>query len=149
MTACSAPAGTGPRYDFQVRYARSPDELAGWPRGRSGEIGLAEVVEKVAPTILIGTSTQAGAFTEQIVKNMAAHVDRPIIMPLSNPTSKAGARPADLIRWTDGRALVAALSRYQAVPSGTEGTGGNGGNDGKAQVGPPAGGDIHRSFRRF
>jgi hypothetical protein len=50
---------TGPRYDFQARYARSPDELAGWPRGRHGEIGLAEVVEKVAPTILIGTSTQA------------------------------------------------------------------------------------------
>jgi malate dehydrogenase (oxaloacetate-decarboxylating) len=109
---------TGPRYDFQARYARSPDELADWPRGRYGGIGLAEVVEKVAPTILIGTSAQSGAFTEQIVKSMAARIDRPIIMPLSNPTSKAEAHPADLIRWTDGRALVAAGSPFPPVDYG-------------------------------
>jgi malate dehydrogenase (oxaloacetate-decarboxylating) len=109
---------TVPSYDFQARYARSPDELKGWPRGRYGGIGLAEVVEKVAPTMLIGTSTQTGAFTEQIVRSMAAHVDRPIIMPLSNPTSKAEAVPADLIRWTDGRALVAAGSPFPPVEYG-------------------------------
>ena len=107
-----------PRYDFQARYARSPDELAGWPHDRYGGIGLAEVVEKVAPTILIGTSAQAGAFTEQIVKSMAARIDRPIIMPLSNPTSKAEALPADLIRWTDGRALVAAGSPFPPIGYG-------------------------------
>ena len=109
---------TAPRYDFQARYARSPEELSDWPRGRFGQIGLAEVVEKVAPTMLIGTSTQAGAFTEQIVKTMASRVDRPVIMPLSNPTSRAEAIPADLIRWTDGRALVAAGSPFPPVEYG-------------------------------
>ncbi len=106
---------SGRLYDFQARYARPPEELAGWPRNHGGEIGLAEVVEQVAPTMLIGTSTQAGAFTEQIVTRMAERVARPIIMPLSNPTSKAEAHPADLIRWTDGRALVAAGSPFPPI----------------------------------
>ena len=104
-----------PMYDFQARYARTPDELAGWPRDRYGRIGLAEVTEKVAPTLLIGTSTQTGAFTEQIVKSMAARTERPIIMPLSNPTSRSEAHPADLISWTEGRALVAAGSPFPPV----------------------------------
>jgi malate dehydrogenase (oxaloacetate-decarboxylating) len=102
-------------YDFQVPYARSPGEVAGWTRGGDGGTGLAEVVEHVAPTILIGTSTQAGAFTEHIVKTMAARAERPIIMPLSNPTTKAEALPEDLIRWTDGRALVATGSPFPPV----------------------------------
>jgi len=68
---------------------------------------LAAVVEAVHPTVLIGTSTQPGAFTESIIKEMAAHTERPIIFPLSNPTKLAEAKAADLIEWTDGRALVA------------------------------------------
>ena len=100
--------------DFQVPYARSRDEVSSWAPA-SGPIGLAQVVSHAHPTILIGTSTQAGAFTEALVKDMAAHVDRPIIMPLSNPTSKAEALPADLIEWTDGRVLTATGSPFDPV----------------------------------
>jgi malate dehydrogenase (oxaloacetate-decarboxylating) len=101
--------------DFQLPYARPVGECTGWRRGGDRGIGLAEVVERVRPTMLIGTSTQAGAFTETIVKTMAAAVDRPVILPLSNPTSKCEALPADLIRWTDGRALVATGSPFPPV----------------------------------
>jgi malate dehydrogenase (oxaloacetate-decarboxylating) len=69
----------------------------------------------VHPTILIGTSTRAGAFTEPIVRDMAAHCDRPVILPMSNPTSLSEAAPADLIRWTEGRVLVAAGSPFPPV----------------------------------
>jgi len=68
---------------------------------------LQAAVSAIQPTILIGTSTQAGAFTEEIVKEMAAHTERPIIFPLSNPTELAEAKASDLIEWTDGRALIA------------------------------------------
>ena len=68
---------------------------------------LADVVKTVRPTVLIGTSTQPGTFTEEIVKEMAAHTPRPIIFPLSNPTKLAEATAADIIKWTDGQALIA------------------------------------------
>ena len=100
----------------QLRYARSPAEVASWQRDPAlGGIGLAEVVRRVHPTVLIGTSARGGAFTEDIVKDMAAHTDRPVILPLSNPTELAEARPASLIEWTGGRALVATGSPFPAV----------------------------------
>src|SRR5215212_5026429 len=83
-------------HDFQVPYARPAAEVAGWAKPGRG-IGLADTVAKVRPTMLIGTSTQSGAFTEALVRDMAGHCDRPIIMPLSNPTSKAEAMPADVL----------------------------------------------------
>jgi malate dehydrogenase (oxaloacetate-decarboxylating) len=101
-------------YDFQVPYARPWDEVKSWGAAGSRP-GLADVVRHVKPTMLIGTSTQSGAFTEQIVREMAAHCARPIIMPLSNPTSKAEAMPADLLAWTDGGALVATGSPFAPV----------------------------------
>src|SRR6266516_4640063 len=70
-------------------------------------VGIADVVGRVHPTILIGTSTQHGAFTERIVREMAAHVDRPVILPMSNPTTLSEATPADLLAWTGGRAPIA------------------------------------------
>jgi malate dehydrogenase (oxaloacetate-decarboxylating) len=100
----------------QQRYGRERAEVANWQRDEViGGIPLAEVVRRVHPTVLIGTSARGGAFTEDIVKDMAAHADRPVIMPMSNPTELAEARPSDLIEWTGGRALVATGSPFPPV----------------------------------
>ncbi|WP_445291449.1 oxaloacetate-decarboxylating malate dehydrogenase [Bacillus cereus] len=99
--------------DFQIQYARKEAEVSEWKE--NDVIGLAEVVKHVKPTILIGTSTVAGAFKEEIIKEMASHVERPIILPMSNPTPLAEAKPADLIEWTEGRALVATGSPFEPV----------------------------------
>jgi malate dehydrogenase (oxaloacetate-decarboxylating) len=102
--------------DHQRKYARDDAEVADWQRDETlGGIALAEVVHRVHPTVLIGTSARGGAFTEHIVKDMAAHADRPVIMPMSNPTELAEARPADLIEWTGGRALVATGGPFPPV----------------------------------
>ncbi|HFK2719217.1 TPA: malic enzyme-like NAD(P)-binding protein, partial [Escherichia coli] len=67
---------------------------------------LEEIISEVQPTILIGTSTQPGAFNEQVVKTMSTYTERPIILPLSNPTKLAEAKAEDLLRWTNGKALI-------------------------------------------
>ena len=92
--------------DYQQGYARPAQEVSDWDR-QDGKIGLLEVVKRVKPTILIGTSTDHGAFTQKVIEAMAAGVDRPIILPLSNPTEKIEAMPADVIPWSKGQALVA------------------------------------------
>lgn len=100
---------------FQQLFARPRHEISGWALEDSNQIQLQDVVNHVHPTILIGCSTVAGAFTEEIVKLMHQHVARPIIMPLSNPNSLSEAHPADLLRWTDGQAIVATGSPFEPV----------------------------------
>jgi malate dehydrogenase (oxaloacetate-decarboxylating) len=99
----------------QKVYAQPSESLNDWPRNGDGEIGLAEVISRNNAGILIGLSTMAGAFTEPIVREMARRVTRPIILPLSNPTEKSEAKAEDLIRWTEGRALLATGSPFAAV----------------------------------
>jgi malate dehydrogenase (oxaloacetate-decarboxylating) len=96
-------------------YAQPAGRVAGWPRTAHGAVGLADVIGRVEATILIGLSTVGGAFTEPIVRAMARKVERPIIFPLSNPTSRSEADPVGLMRWTDGRALVATGSPFPPV----------------------------------
>lgn len=99
-------------------YAQPEDRVTGWPRTSKGHIGLADVIGQIGATILIGLSTVGGAFSEAIIREMARKVDRPIIFPLSNPTTKSEATPEDLIRWTDGRAVVATGSPFAPVAYG-------------------------------
>ena len=93
--------------DYQQVYARPAADVADWERGSRG-IGLLEVVRRVRPTILIGTSTDHGAFTQDVIEALCMGADRPIVLPLSNPTERIEAMPADVIAWSGGRALVAA-----------------------------------------
>jgi malate dehydrogenase (oxaloacetate-decarboxylating) len=99
----------------QRAYARSPEEISSWPNNHQGSIGLAEVVSQIDATVLIGLSTVKGIFNAEIVRAMAKKTERPIIFPLSNPTSHSEAEPADVIAWTEGRALVATGSPFAPV----------------------------------
>ena len=110
-------AGRTDLSEEQRRYAQPEDRVADFPSTLENQrIGLEDVLHKIEATILIGLSTLPGAFTEAIVREMASKCQRPIILPLSNPTSKSEAVPEDLLRWTDGRALIATGSPFQDVP---------------------------------
>ncbi len=109
-------AGDPDLTEGQRRYGRDPAEVSGWRRDELlAGISLAEVVHRMHPTVLIGTSARPGAFSRDIVNEMALHADRPVIMPMSNPTELSEAIPADLITWTGGRALVATGSPFPPV----------------------------------
>jgi malate dehydrogenase (oxaloacetate-decarboxylating) len=99
----------------KAKYAQPRERVAGWQLDDPNHITFADVVRNVHPTVLIGTSAQPGAFTKEILLEMAAYCERPIIFPLSNPTSKSEAVPIDLIGWTGGRALTATGSPFPAV----------------------------------
>jgi len=94
----------------QRRFAQPADRVADW--GLSGPAQLADVVHNVDVGVLLGLSAAAGAFTEEIVRELAGKTERPIIFPLSNPTSRAEARPSELDVWTQGRALIATGSPF-------------------------------------
>lgn len=100
---------------FQQPYLRPAPEVRDFATDADGKISLLEVIKQVKPTILLGTSGVTGAFSEEVIKEMAKHVERPIIMPMSNPTPLAEATPADLLKWTDGKALIATGSPFEPV----------------------------------
>ena len=101
----------------QEAFLRKREDVAGWKLSvpDSGAISLLDVVRNAGITVLAGVSAQPGAFTEEIVREMARHTPHPVIFPLSNPTSQAEATPADLLRWTEGRALVGTGSPFAPV----------------------------------
>jgi malic enzyme len=110
--------------DEEIRDAHKRDFA--WPAALAAKMGLPKgaprdllaVVKAVKPTVLIGTSGEPGTFTEEIVREMGRHVERPVIFPMSNPTSKSEAKPVDIVAWTDGRALIATGSPFDPVPFG-------------------------------
>jgi malate dehydrogenase (oxaloacetate-decarboxylating) len=101
--------------DFQRPFAQSRAAVANWRRAAGDAIGLADVVANANPTVLIGVSGQPGIFAENIIRNMASTVARPIIFPLSNPTSRSEATPQDLTAWTEGRAVIGTGSPFPPV----------------------------------
>ncbi|MBL9118907.1 MAG: NAD-dependent malic enzyme [Phycisphaerae bacterium] len=104
----------------QRAFAQATERIAAIPHSAAGIVGLEEVIKATSATILIGLSTLPNAFTEPIVREMARKTPRPIIFPLSNPTSKAEATPVDLLKWTEGRALIATGSPFAPVSDGSQ-----------------------------
>jgi malate dehydrogenase (oxaloacetate-decarboxylating) len=100
----------------QAPFVQPREAVKDWNIESSGRIGLLDVMRHARPTVLIGVSGQAGAFAEDVVRMMAQNVARPVIFPLSNPTSRSEATPQQLLEWTDGRALVGTGSPFAAVP---------------------------------
>jgi malate dehydrogenase (oxaloacetate-decarboxylating) len=100
---------------FQEPYARDPEEISKWELREPNSVKLFDVIKNAKPSILIGCSTATGAFNEEVVTTMHQSAERPIIMPLSNPNALAEAEPADLYKWTDGKAIIATGSPFPDV----------------------------------
>ena len=101
--------------EVQQKFAQPSELASGWSAREGKKIGLAEVIKNISATVLIGVSSQPNQFTESIIREMASKADRPIIFPLSNPSDRAEAEPKDLIRWTEGRALIATGTEFPPV----------------------------------
>lgn len=101
--------------ESQLPYARNPEEIKPWGNNTPPYASLTDVIKHVKPTILIGCSAQPGAFSQDLIQMMASHCERPIIFPLSNPDEKCEAQPADIIHWTQGKALIATGTAFPPV----------------------------------
>ncbi len=115
--------GEGTIRTEQKEFARPSSEIQSISsKNEHATVGLLEAVKAARPTIIIGTSTRAGAFTEEIVREMGKHCDRPIILPLSNPSRLVEVKPSDANDWTEGRALMATGSPFEPVkmPNGKD-----------------------------
>jgi malate dehydrogenase (oxaloacetate-decarboxylating) len=108
--------------DSVQEFIRPDDEWSDAETNEKGEIELLEAVKKARPTVLIGCSTVGGAFTEELIREMKKHTDRPIILPLSNPSRLHEVKPQDAMNWTDGKALLATGSPFPAckLPNGKQ-----------------------------
>ncbi len=106
------------RDEYKRELAWSREQASAVGLGNAAQRSLADVVAQFKPTVLIGASGQAGSFPEELVKQVAAHVERPVIFPLSNPNDNSEARPEDIVRWTQGRGIVAAGSPFKPVEYG-------------------------------
>jgi len=100
---------------FQAPLTQKRDCIAAWKLGASGRIGLDDVIANAHPTVLIGTSGQAHAFSETIIRAMGEYAPRPVIFPLSNPTERSEATPQDLFTWTEGRAVIGTGSPFPPI----------------------------------
>ncbi len=101
--------------DFQSEFAKPRSEVASWTSNKNGLISLLDVVRESKPTILVGVSGQPGLMSEEIIKTMYNSCTKPIVLPLSNPTSRVEALPKDIITWTEGNAIVATGSPFAPV----------------------------------
>ncbi len=106
--------------EWQRPFMKSAAEMKGWHIINSNQISLFDVIANAHPTILIGVCAQPGAFTKEIIQEMGRHVKRPIVFPLSNPTSKAECTPQELLEWTQGKAILATGSPFGAVQYGNK-----------------------------
>ncbi len=105
-------------FSFQKEFCKPDALVADWLLDKPGRIGLADVVRNVQPTVLVGVSGQPGLFNKTVIETMQAHCERPVILPLSNPTSRVEANPVDILRWTSGQAIVATGSPFDPVDMG-------------------------------
>ena len=104
--------GMGVLQSFQEPFAKKKEDIAHWQLANANQVSFEDVVKNVHPTVLIGVSGVGGIFAENIVREMAAHVERPVIFPLSNPTSRSEAVPSDLMKWTNGKAIIGTGSPF-------------------------------------
>lgn len=101
--------------DFQKKFLQEEALAKNWTLEKPGTIGLMDVIRHIKPTILLGVCGVPGQFTQDAITEMASHVENPIIFPLSNPTSRAEALPEDILKWTNGKALIATGSPFDDV----------------------------------